>query len=116
MIDLLEFEESGMRFQFPEKGTFYIEKTAPYDTKLRSYGISSVECVTLYHEKVLFIEAKTSAPNPDSAGGEKLSSYIQGIVKKFYDSLSLCCAIQSEVWTGESIGGELVKNCQESLK
>lgn len=106
---MLEFEESGMRFQFPEKKTFYIEKTAPYDTKLRSYGISSVECVTLYHEKVLFIEAKTSAPNPESAGGEKLSSYIQGIVKKFYDSLSLCCAIQSEVWTGESIGGELVK-------
>lgn len=106
---MLEFEESGMRFQFPEKNTFYIEKTAPYDTDLRSYGVSSVECVTLYGEKVLFIEAKMSAPNPKSAGGEKLSSYIQRIVKKFYDSLSLCCAIQSEVWTGESIGGELVK-------
>lgn len=59
---MLEFEESGMRFQFPEKEIFYIEKTAPYDTKLRSYGISSVECVTLYGEKVLFIEAKMSAP------------------------------------------------------
>lgn len=106
---MLEFEESGMRFQFSEKKTFYVEKTAPYDTDLRSYGVSSVECVTLYGEKVLFIEAKMSAPNPKSAGGENLRSYIQGIVKKFYDSLSLCCAIQSEVWPGESIGGELVE-------
>ena len=57
----------------------------------------------------MFIEAKMSAPNPKSAGGENLRSYIQGIVKKFYDSLSLCCAIQSEVWPGESIGGELVE-------
>lgn len=106
---MLKFEESGMRFQFPEKKTFYIEKTAPYDTDLRSCGVSSVECVILYDEKVLFIEAKMSAPNPDSAGGENLRSYIQGIEKKFYDSLLLCCAIQSEVWTGESIGGELVE-------
>lgn len=106
---MLEFEESGMRFQFPEKKTFYTEKTAPYDTDLRSCGVSSVECITLHGKKVLFIEAKMSAPNPESAGGENLRSYIQGIVKKFYDSLSLCCAIQSEVWTGESIGGELVE-------
>ena len=106
---MLEFEESGMRFQFPEKKTFYIEETAPYDTDLRSYGVSSVECVTLYDEKVLFIESKMSAPNPESAGGENLRSYIQRIVKKFYDSLSLCCAIQSEVWPGKSIGGELVE-------
>lgn len=106
---MLEFKESGMRFQFSEKKTFYIEKTALYDTDLRSYGVSAVECVTLYGEKVLFIEAKMSAPNPESAGGENLRFYIQGIVKKFYDSLSLCCAIQSEVWAGESIGGELVE-------
>ena len=57
MIDLLEFEESGMRFQLPENKTFSIERTAPYDTDLRSGGVSSVECITLYGKKVLFIEA-----------------------------------------------------------
>lgn len=75
MIDLLEFEESGMRFQFSEKKTFYIEKTAPYDTDLRSYGVSSVECVTLYGEKFCSLKRKCLLPI-QSQQAEKICALI----------------------------------------
>ena len=70
---MITFTESGMNFSYEEQNTFYIEKSELYETNLRNHKVSSVECITVrtqrnYH-KVLFIEAKTSAPNPNGPKG-----------------------------------------------
>lgn len=99
---MLTFEESGMKFSFEENKSFYIEKSDLYES-LRGKGISVVECLTLKELRrgvyVLFIEAKTSAPNPNS------HEFIDEIAKKFLDSLLICSAIHSEV---QSVSGSIV--------
>lgn len=110
---MIDFEESGMRFQFTVEKSFHVEKSEVYDKRLNGHGVCSVECITLRGEKVLFIEAKSSAPNPDTAS-ERFFDYIRGIVRKFQDSLSLCEAIHSNLWSGKEIGDELAErlwNC-----
>ena len=87
---MLTFEESGMKFSFEEDRSFYIEKSELY-ASLRGKGISVVECLTLKALRrgvyVLFIEAKTSAPNPNSHEGMAFNQFIDEIAKKFLDSL-----------------------------
>lgn len=105
---MLTFEESGMKFSFEEDSSFYIEKSKLYEA-LRGKGISVVECLTLKELRrgvyVLFIEAKTSAPNPKSHEGMAFNQFIGEIAKKFLDSLLICSAIHSEV---QSVSGSIV--------
>lgn len=83
---MLTFEESGMKFSFEENRSFYIEKSDLYES-LRGKGISVVECLTLKELRrgvyVLFIEAKTSAPNPNSHEGMAFNQFIDEIAKNF---------------------------------
>lgn len=99
---MITFTESGMNFSYEEQNTFYIEKSELYETNLRNHKVSSVECITVrtqrnYH-KVLFIEAKTSAPSPNGLKGiGRFEEFVEELCVKFKHSLAMCYAILHDV-------------------
>ena len=99
---MITFTESGMNFSYEEQNTFYIEKSELYETSLRNHQVSSVECITVrvQHDrrKVLFIEAKTSAPNPNGLKGRwRFEEFVEELCVKFRHSLAMCYAILHDV-------------------
>ena len=81
--------ESGMSFDISDdKKVYYIEKEDKY-CSIKSRGIASVEVIWLKDEQVLFVEAKKSAPNPDSNEGDNFASFLSDINKKFADSFEI---------------------------
>jgi hypothetical protein len=85
--------ESDMKFI--SDNTFHIEKSGLY-TKLGD-GIRSVEFIRVKDEKLLFVEAKTTFPNPENPSlenYEKFQSEINDICDKFIHSLNLYSSIK----------------------
>lgn len=81
---MIEFEESNMKFCFPDEDLYHIEKS-PLVRKLECVAVC--ECVAKLKGKVCFIEAKSSAPRFDNT--KDFDVFIREIVKKFADSLSI---------------------------
>lgn len=80
--------ESGMLFN--TDNTFHIEKTSAY-TDLGS-GIKSVEFIRRKDKALLFVEAKTSFPNPSNSE-KRFDSESEDIADKFIHSLNLYASI-----------------------
>lgn len=75
----LDFVESGMHFRYEKNRTYLIEKTTLYNT-LRNKRIKTVECVVIKGKYLFFIEAKTTAPNPQGEKGlERFNAFIEEI-------------------------------------
>lgn len=93
---MIEFIESSMRFSFPANRCFRIETAEAY-RDLSPYGISSVECVftkTVGKEEILvFLEAKTSTPNPNGPNRKNLEMFLKSMRRKYLHSIQLCYAI-----------------------
>jgi hypothetical protein len=88
--------ESGMRFI--SDNTFHIEKSALY-TNIDD-GVKSVEFIRLKDTNLIFLEAKTSFPNPDSSTPGNLARYneeITDICDKFIHSLNLYSSVKAGV-------------------
>ena len=88
--------ESGM--DFIADNTFFIEKATLY-LNLGS-GVRSVEFVRLMGDKLLFIEARTTFPNPNNPSVEnyaKFKSEIEEICEKFIHSLNLYSSVKTGV-------------------
>lgn len=82
--------ESGMHFA--ADNAFHIEKSRLY-TNLGS-NVKSVEFIRAKDDKLLFIEAKLSFPNPDNpASIERFKEEVDSICDKFIHSLNLYSAI-----------------------
>lgn len=83
-------DESGMHFgDYPESHIFYIEKSEEYE-KIKEKGVKIVEFVLLKEDKLLLLEAKTTAPNPQSEETpERFGEYIAEIAEKMRNSLDL---------------------------
>lgn len=79
------FVESGMTFEFDDSRLFRIEESPA----LRSKGhIKACECVVVDGQELKLIEAKSSAPNPetpDNAGN--VEEFMSLIEQKFVDTL-----------------------------
>lgn len=80
----MEFVESFMKFSFHDDDLFRIEED---ELITGTDGLKACECVVLISEKVAFIEAKASAPNP--ANGQDFPVFIEDIKQKFANSLQL---------------------------
>lgn len=92
-------EESGMRFgPFSPENLFYIEKSDAY-TQLGK-GFSTVEFVALWSgspgNNVLFVEAKSSSPNPQN-GMARFSEWIDEVAEKYEDSLQLYLSMETGI-------------------
>ena len=120
---MITFTESGMNFSYEEQNTFYIEKSELYETRLRNHQVSSVECVTVrvQHDrrKVLFIEAKTSAPNPNGPKGiGRFEEFVEELCVKFRHSLAMCYAILHDVHDIDGNAsynmGDVLRSCLET--
>ena len=82
--------ESGM--DFIADNTFHIEKSYIY-TKLKD-SIKTVEFIRAKDDKLLFVEAKSSFPNPNNPESKpKFKSEIDDICNKFIHSLNLYASI-----------------------
>jgi len=85
--------ESDMKFI--SENAFHIEKSGLY-TNLGG-GIRSVEFIRTKDEKLLFVEAKTTFPNPDNPSVEnyeKFQAEINDICDKFVHSLNIYSSIK----------------------
>jgi hypothetical protein len=100
--------ESGMKFgPFEDKYLYHIEQS----DMVKSLQIKIVEFL-VYHKKTLtFIEAKSSSPNPENKrldNDEKFDVYIDNIISKFVNSVSLYISVYLKRLT-DIIGTELEK-------
>lgn len=87
--------ESGMRLPCDAENTFFCEEI------IQTAGIQdvkSVEFITIKGEKLLLVEAKSSAPN--SKNKEDFQRYIGEIAQKAVDSFSLLLAARLGRWEG----------------
>jgi len=85
--------ESGM--DFIAENIFHIEKSKVY-TNIGE-GVRSVEFVRVKDDKLLFVEAKTTFPNPDNPSEENLARFeseIKEISDKFIHSLNLFSSVE----------------------
>ena len=81
------FEESNMTFSFEEKDVFRIEKSPRFNLIT---GANPCECIALFQDKVVLIEAKSSSPRPETNDMKlsALENYANRIAVKFSDSLT----------------------------
>lgn len=85
----MEFFESGMNFSFPDENAFHIELCPTY--KSMYSGTKVCECIVKHpiKNKLYFIEAKSSFPNPSKNNGLSFNENVNKIIQKFIDSLTL---------------------------
>lgn len=100
----MEFNESFMRFSFPEDDCFKIEED---DLVRGRQGVKACECVVYLSGDVAFIEAKSSTPRPNNL--QKLEEFLAAIVEKFQSSLEIYTGIKNGVY-GEETMSRLPKN------
>ena len=85
--------ESGM--EFVSDNAFYIEKSDLY-TKLGD-SVRSVEFIRVKGDKLLFVEAKTTFPDPNNPNVENKARFQSGIgeiCEKFIHSLNLVSSVE----------------------
>lgn len=81
------FEESRMTFSFPEDDVYRIEKSP----LLAEVELKATECVVRRDEALMFIEAKSSTPRPQTV--EKFDDFIDDITTKFTHSIEFYNAL-----------------------
>jgi len=85
--------ESGM--DFIADNTFYIEESTLF--KNIGDGIKSVEFIRVIDDKLLFVEAKTTFPNPNNPSidnYQKFLSEANDICEKFIHSLNILASVK----------------------
>jgi len=97
-------EESGVRFgPFAPEDFFYMEKSDAY--RKLGPGFSTVEFLIVdSRRKFVFVEAKSSAPNPGAKETSGLDEFIEEISAKFQDSYQLFLASVSGRRVSREIG------------
>lgn len=92
-------QESDMQFgEYSESQVLQIEKSEQYTRKLGNQGVRCCEFVLLRSNRLMFIEAKRSHPDPvsDATTAEKKEQYhkdVKAIAEKMRHSLELYASI-----------------------
>jgi hypothetical protein len=89
--------ESGM--PFIADNAFHIENSAAYITL--GCGIKSVEFVRRKNEFLMFVEAKSTFPNPNKSE-ERFDGAADDIAEKFVHSVNLYASITLDVYTEDT--------------
>lgn len=107
--------ESDMEFgEYQEKQVFRIEESEQYTKKLRQQGVRCCEFILLRSNKLLFIEAKKSYPDPINGIIKDKNQYytdIKEIVEKMQHSLDLYANILLNRYVQDGVSEE-VKNIE----
>ncbi len=104
--------ESDMKFgEYKEKQVFRIEESEQYTKKLRQQGVRCCEFVLLRANRLCFIEAKKSYPDPiRGTMNEKKEQYykdIKEIAEKMRHSLELYASILLNRYSQDGISDEM---------
>ena len=81
---MVDFEESKMRFSFPEEDLYRIEKSP----LLAAVELKACECIVKKDGDIYLVEAKSSSPRQDNSP-ERFREYIGEITEKFSASILL---------------------------
>jgi hypothetical protein len=81
--------ESGM--EFITDNVFHIEKSQALMEA--GQGIKSVEFVRMINDRLMFLEAKTTFPNPEKADVNRFDEEVNNVCKKFIHSITLYSSI-----------------------
>ncbi|WP_193768957.1 hypothetical protein [Metasolibacillus meyeri] len=85
---MIQVSESDMLFEFEENQIFSIENSRLH-TEIGK-GIKSVEfVVSLKEQEFVFIEAKSSSPQPTKDNQEKFDTFIQDVSDKFVHAFNM---------------------------
>lgn len=109
--------ESEMQFgEYKEEQVFQIENSEQYTKKLRQHGVRCCEFVLLRANKLCFVEAKKSYPDPingRSSEEKKVQFYkdIREIAEKMRHSLELYASILLKRYSQDGVS-ELMKNAE----
>ncbi len=100
----IRVEESGVRFgPFAPENFFHMEKSDAY--RKLGPGFSTVEFLIVdSRRKFVFVEAKSSAPNPETGEASGFDEFIEEIAVKFQDSYQLFLASVSGRRPSRKIG------------
>lgn len=110
--------ESEMQFgKYKEEQVFQIEKSEQYTKKLRQRGVRCCEFVLLRANKLCFIEAKESYPDPITgcSSDERKEQYhkdVREIAEKMQHSLELYANILLKRYSQEGVP-ELMRNVEK---
>ena len=85
MTGSVKIIESGMTFVVPQDELFHIE---PYVQE--NIGVKTVEFIWLNKKTMRFVEAKSSAPRPQSS--KDLNEYIEDISEKWLNSVHIAAS------------------------
>lgn len=104
--------ESDMKFgEYKEKQVFRMEESEQYTKKLRQQGVRCCEFVLLRANRLCFIEAKKSYPDPIRGNtDEKKEQYykdIKEIAEKMRHSLELYTSILLNRYSQDGISDEM---------
>jgi hypothetical protein len=81
--------ESGM--EFIANNVFHIEKSQALIEA--EQGIKSVEFVRMINNRIMFLEAKTTFPNPERTDANRFDEEVNDICEKFIHSITLYASI-----------------------
>lgn len=103
--------ESDMEFgRYQEKQVFRIEESEQYKKKLRQQGVRCCEFILLRSDKLMFIEAKKSYPDPINGIIKNKNQYnadIKEIVEKMRHSLNLYANILLKRYVQDGVSEEM---------
>jgi len=106
--------ESEMCFgEYPDERYYRIENSTVH--KLAGENIKSVEFIYYKDHDLIFLEAKSTCPHPDSKGSEdkekarKYEEYFSDITDKFVDSLNMFSALKLGKYDYSDQVGQLIQ-------
>lgn len=116
-------QESDMRFgEYKESQVFQIEKSTQYTEKLSQQGVRCCEFILLRSNKLLFVEAKRSHPEPvigltKDVKVEQYRKEVQEIAEKMRHSLELYASILLEKRSQDGLSDNMkdIKNLEMRL-
>ncbi len=107
--------ESDMTFgPYEKENVFYIEKCNQY-IKLQPHGIKTCEFILLRKNKIIIVEAKKSCPNYSNSDKTDFTKYVDDIVIKFRDTLSLITNIILENYKQTGLSPLILKSFRSRL-
>ena len=110
--------ESGMCFgEYPDEQCYKIENSSVH--KHAGENVKSVEFIYLKKKNLVFLEAKSSCPHPDSRENadkekaKKYEEYFSRITEKFIDSLNMFSALKLGKYDYDEGVGQLIRDTDD---
>ena len=91
---MVVIDESDMQFgEYPECDFFHIENSSFYRERCKPKGVKTCEFIIIKRNTIYFVEAKRTSPCQICVTPQNSNQYVEEIVQKMRDSLSMYTSI-----------------------